>query len=229
VRWYVLTLKSHELQKLVLMVGSKKALGTYLGMDTKMTDTIWRENNLLTPVAWLRTLARIEQLEMLAKAGSLAKLASKLSCSEAALRPIFIGEPIRELNWELDRLLGNFERYRSVRLVAHMNDVLESLVRKEIERHELELTDLIDYSFGDNSNSKGRRAEVEYLRLRGPKVTEDRNKTNGSQAEFDVLRPDHEGIVGCQGDEGPRPADHLLNHADESGPRTGFDLILRST
>lgn len=174
-----------EYQKLVLMVGSKKDLGTYLGLDTKTTDQLWREMGLMAPLTWLREQSREAQLEMLAKAGSLKVLAKKLSCSEAALRPIYIGEPTRELNWELDYLLEQFEKYKSVRFVAYMHEVNESLVRKEIDRYELDLGDIIDYSFGDNSNSKGRRAEMEYAKLRGEAVTEDKNKTAGSQAEYD--------------------------------------------
>lgn len=181
----MLDLTQTEYQKLVLMVGSKKDLGTYLGLDTKATDQLWRTMDLKTPLTWLRDQPRETQLEMLAKAGSLKVLAKKLSCSEAALRPIYIGEPTRELNWDLEFLLEQFERYKSVRFVAYMNEVNESLVRKEIDRYELDLGDIIDYSFGDNSNSKGRRAEMEYAKLRGENILEDKNKTAGSQAEYD--------------------------------------------
>lgn len=181
----MLDLTKDEYQKLVLMVGSKKALGTYLGLDAKQTDELWRTMELRTPLTWLRDQDRTTQLELLAANGSLKRLAERLACSESALRPIYMGEPTRELSWELDFLLEQFERYRSVRLVAHIHGVNESLVRKEVERLELELTELIDYSFGANSNSKGRRAELEFQRLRGENVTEDKNLTQGSQAEYD--------------------------------------------
>jgi len=181
----MLDLTQDEYQKLVLMLGSKKALGTYLGLDTKQTDELWRTKNLKSPLTWLRDQPRIEQLERLAAAGSLKKLAEKIGCSESALRPIYMKEPVRELNWEEDFLLAQFEKYRSVRLIAHLFDVNESLIRKEVERHDLELTELIDYSFGANSNSKGRRAELEYAKYRGDKIIADKNLTHGSQAEYD--------------------------------------------
>lgn len=122
---------------------------------------------------------------MLAKAGSLKVLAKRLSCSETALRPIYMGKPVRELDWDEEFLLEQMLRYKSIRMVAHMNEVNESLIRKCAEKHNVELASLIDYSFGDNSNSKGRRAELEYASLRGDKVLEDKNITEGSQARYD--------------------------------------------
>jgi hypothetical protein len=181
----MLVLTDIDYQKLVLMVGSKKALGTYLGLDPKQTDELWRDKNLMSPLTWIKSQDRTTQLEMLAKKGSLAKLADYCGCSEAALRPIFMGEPVRELDWTEEFLLEQFDTYRSVRLVAHVNDVNDSLVRKCVEKYELELTDLIDYSVGANSVNKGRRAELEFARLRGSLVTEDKNLTCGSQADYD--------------------------------------------
>lgn len=181
----MLKLTSLEYQKMVLMLGSKKALGTYLGLDTKAANELWVTHNLMTPLTWLREQSRETQLEMLAAAGSLKALAKRLACSDTALRPIYIGEPKRKLDWTKEFLLEQMERFKSVRLVAHMNDVSESLVRKCAELHEVELSVLIDYSFGDNSNSKGRRAEVEYAALRGDFITEDKNVTMGSQADWD--------------------------------------------
>jgi hypothetical protein len=181
----VLDLTTEELQKLVLMTGSKTDLGTYLGLDPKATDQLWKLHNLMTPLTWLREQSRTEQLELLARAGSLEALAKKIGASEAGLRPIYMGEPTRELDWDLDHTLAQFERYRSVKLVAHMNDTRESLVRKVVEKHELELATLIDYSFGGTSNAKGRRAELDFAALRAHAIKEDLNLTKGSQAEYD--------------------------------------------
>lgn len=179
------TFTPDELQKLVLMVGSKKELGTYLGLDPKQTDELWTRSGLKTPLSWLRDQPEAEQHRLLARAGSLKLLAKRLGCSEAALRPIYLGEPTRDLNWELERVLALFDRYGSVRTVAHMTDATESLVRREVERHQLDLTDLLDYSNGNNANAKGRRAEIEFARLRGDRITGDRNKLDGSQATHD--------------------------------------------
>lgn len=181
----MLNLTSAEMQKLVLMLGSKKALGTYLGLDTKQTSSIWIEHGLQTPLNWLRDQDRTTQLEMLASAGSLKVLAKRLAVSETALRPIYIGEPKRSLDWTVEFLLEQIGRYKSIRLVAHINDVNESLVRKCADEHNVELAELVDYSFGGNSNSKGRRAELEYAALRGDSILEDKNITEGSQANYD--------------------------------------------
>lgn len=150
-------------------------------------DLMWRTHRLMGPLTWIRNQPRIVQLELLAKYGSLKVLASKLSCSESALRPIYVGEPTRSLDWTEEFIEDQFERYRSVRCVAHMNDVSESLVRKCIHESTLILTDLIDYSVGDNSSNKGRRAELEFARLRGSKILGDMNKIEGSQTDFDFL------------------------------------------
>jgi len=181
----MLSLTDNEYQKLVLMLGSKKALGTYLGLDPKQTDELWRSKSLMSPLTWIKSKTREEQLEMLAKKGSLAKLAESIGCSDSALRPIFMGEPVRELDWTEEFLLEQFEKYRSVRLVAHIHDVNDSLIRKCVEKYELEIADLIDYTVGANSVNKGRRAELDFARLRGSLVTEDKNLTQGSQADYD--------------------------------------------
>jgi len=140
---------------------------------------------LKTPLTWIKDLSLDTRLDLLAKYGSLKALAAKFSCSEAALRPIYMGEPLRDLDWDEEFVIAQFERYRSVQLVAHMNDVPESHVRRRVEALELEITDLIDYSFGGNSNAKGRRAELDYAKLRGELVQADRNLLDGSQAKYD--------------------------------------------
>lgn len=113
-------------------------------------------------------------------------LAKSISCSETALRPIFMGAPTKKLDWTREELLAGMERYKSVRFLAHVKGVSEGLVRACAKEHDVELAELIDYSFGDNSNSKGRRAELEYAKMRGPsRILEDKNLTDGSQARWD--------------------------------------------
>lgn len=174
-----------ELQKLVLLTGSKKALGLYLGLDLRDLEEVWTTNNLKTPLTWIKTQPRTEQLELLGRSGSLKALAKRLGCSEAALRPIYLGEPVRELDWERDFLLDQIERFGSIRTVAHMNDTTESLVRRRAESLDLDLADLIDYSGNNHANGKGRRAEQHFAALRGACITADRNKLDGSQATYD--------------------------------------------
>jgi hypothetical protein len=160
-------------------------LGTYLHLDARQLEELWATNGLRTPLNWLRTQPRDTQLELLAAAGSLKILGKRLGCSEAALRPIYLGEPARELDWDRDYLLAQLERFGSIRAVAHMGDTTESLVRRAAEKHELDLADLVDYSRGNHSNAKGRRAELEFARLRGDRILADRNKIDGSQATHD--------------------------------------------
>jgi len=146
-------LTKDEFQQLVLMLGSKKELGTYLGLDAKATDLLWQNQGLKTPLTWLRDQSREAQLELLAKHGSLKKLAAAIGCSDSALRPLYMGDPKRALDWPLDFLLDQFERYRSVRFIAHLHGVNESLVRKEVERHELEIADLIAEALSNRSDA----------------------------------------------------------------------------
>lgn len=139
----------------------------------------------MTPLTWIRSKSREEQLELLAKSGSLARLAERLGCSESALRPIYMGEPVKELFISTEEIITLFDRYGSVRAVAFFLDVRESLLRKHVALLGLEITGLIDYSLGENSNAKGRRAELDFAERREALVLEDLNKTQGSQAPYD--------------------------------------------
>jgi len=90
-----------------------------------------------------------------------------------------------DLDWEEDDVRDIFTRYRSVRFVARMFGVTESQIRKEVARLGIEVATLIDYSTGDNSNAKGRRAELDFAKLRGDLIIDDKNLSEGSQAKWD--------------------------------------------
>jgi hypothetical protein len=183
----MLDLKPEEYQELVLMTGSKKELGRFLGCDARTLDQLWRQHQLKAPTDWFRAQPRDRQLELLALHRSTKKLASHLGASEASICQILNPTKTTAPSWSEDETLALFERYRSVRFVARMTGTTEAQVRKQVDELGLELTDLIDYSFGDHSNSKGRRAEVEWARREGAAILEDLNKTQGSQARSDFI------------------------------------------
>lgn len=140
--------------------------------------------NLTAPSTWLRERTRQEKLELLAKYGSTSQLAKHCGVSDSFVRTE-LGIRAGKLEWSEDELVQVFERLKSVKLVAHMYEVSESEVRRIAEKVGLDITSLIDYSFGDNSNGKGRRAELEFARLRGNHIWADRNLVDGSQALWD--------------------------------------------
>lgn len=175
---------TEEFQKIVIMLGSKTKLGIYLGLQGKELDEIWKGQGLLTPAEWFRRQPRSDQLNMLAQAGSLKVLSKKISCSESTLRGILV-EKREELDWEEAFLLEQLDRYGSVRLVAFIHNCGEAHIRRLAERMNVQLAALIDYTTGENSNSKGRRAELEFAELRKHKILADRNVEDGSQALWD--------------------------------------------
>jgi len=90
-----------------------------------------------------------------------------------------------DIEWDEDDCRDMFERYGSVRFVARMLGVTESQVRKAVAALRIEIATLIDYSTGDHSNAKGRRAELDFAELRGIHIVSDKNLAEGSQAEYD--------------------------------------------
>lgn len=90
-----------------------------------------------------------------------------------------------DLDWNEDQCREEFEKYLSVRFVARMNGVTESQVRKAVVELGIEVATLIDYSMGDHSNAKGRRAELDFAAIRGLSIVDDKNISEGSQAKYD--------------------------------------------
>lgn len=181
----MLDLSATEHQELVLMCGSRKEWAKYLGLDEKTASSIWTSLGLKTPTDWLRTLDRSEQLELLARHGSIDKLAKHLGMSSSAARSILTTRLADPPDWTEEQCLELFERYRSVTLIARLHGGTESWVRKQVDRLGLEIATLVDYSFGGNSNAKGRRAELQWAEMRGSLILADRNILDGSQADWD--------------------------------------------
>jgi hypothetical protein len=186
----MLELNQQEHQELVLMLGSRKEWMIYLGLDTKTGARLWTQLGLSVPTAWFRNLGSPEQLALLVKHGSTARLAAHIGVSEAFLKSEYgkvSGTPKKILidNWTEERCAELFERYRSVRFVARMLGVTEAQLRKGVEGLGLDITTLIDYSFGANSNAKGRRAELEFAEMEKEHILGDRNLIDGSQASYD--------------------------------------------
>ena len=182
-------LTREEHQELVLMLGSRKEWATYLGLTSEEVTSIWTDFELLTPTNYVKSLARRQVFAIIADRRGVKQAAKHLGVSEG-----FFVNHIRMLSryvcpevidWDEDECRDTFVRYRSVRFVARMYGTTESQVRKVVAALNIELPTLIDYSTGDHSNAKGRRAELDFAMLRGKKILDDKNVSEGSQAKWD--------------------------------------------
>lgn len=189
-------LQGWEYQELVLMVGSKKALATYLGLDARAVGDLWKGFGLQTPLEWMRCRDSQWVLRQLAIRGSVKVMAKHYGMSSSALRAIVVkiaevqlGKGLEPTEWELVKAL---DRYKSVRFAARMlrfdfPALTESDVRRLAKKYKLDLSTMLDWTFSNYANAKGRRAELEFARIRGENILEDCNMTRGSQAEYDFV------------------------------------------
>jgi hypothetical protein len=172
------------------MTGSKKAWATYLGLEEKEARSTWSELKLLSPAEYVRASKLQDLLALVALKGSVNRAADHLGVSETMLRlelnERLEGSAKKTLpTWSIEACIEIFEKYRSVSLVARITGYSETVIRKKVDDLGLELSTLLDFSFGNNSNAKGRRAELEWARIRGDKVLLDKNVAEGSQASYD--------------------------------------------
>lgn len=182
------TMTQQEHQELVLMLGSKKGWQTYLGLEEKQARLIWTSQSLRAPAEYVRSVD-LEELSTRVLSLGHKKAAIHYGLSESALRSILkergLAEKVNKPEFEKDELELHLRHYRSVRFAARMLGTTESWIRQEAARHDIDAKLLIDWSVGNNANAKGRRAEQEFARLRGAKITKDMNLTDGSQADYD--------------------------------------------
>lgn len=189
----MLNLTRGEHQELVLMVGSKKEWATYLGLDPTQARLIWNEFKLKSPTEYTRTLTNGDLQNLVLSHRSVAKAADYLGVSESFLLMLmeerYIYWPATDqtdsLKWSVEECKAHFEKYRSVRFVARIFKRTEGHIRKEVLRLGLEISTMIDYAHGDHSNAKGRRAELDFARMRGEHILRDLNQEVGPQADWD--------------------------------------------
>ncbi|HEC65989.1 MAG TPA: hypothetical protein ENI23_11910 [bacterium] len=182
-------LTREEHQELVLMLGSRKEWATYLGLTSEEVTSIWTKFKLQVPIQYVRSLSDKKLMGVVAITRGVKQAAKHLGVSEGFLvndlrarTKYYTPAPIY---WEEDECRAIFEMYRSVRFVARMYGTTESQVRKVVAALGIEVATLIDYSTGDHSNAKGRRAELDFAALRGSKILDDKNLSEGSQAKWD--------------------------------------------
>jgi len=173
-----------EHQELVLMTGSRKAWAVYLGIDEKEARALWNELELMTPAQWFRSKPRQDQAAMLVKCGSYKKLGQYLHLSISFLQKEMQIRSEHE-PWDGKEAESLFERYKSVQLVARIQDMAPTEVRRRIKALGMDLNKLTDYSDGGHANAKGRRAEEDFATLRATKIIEDLNVSIGPHAEYD--------------------------------------------
>lgn len=176
-------LSSQELQELTLLVGSRKGLLTYLGMERKAFDLMWTQKGLLAPTEYVRSLPQATIVSTLTRLGSFAKVAEHYGVSESFLKGQLSLTTLSPLPSRM--CAENLEKYGSVRLMARCTGFSEGEVRKFVKANKLE--HLLRYDFSNHNNAKGRRAETFWASLHGDKILEDCNVTQGSQADYDYV------------------------------------------
>lgn len=183
----MLFLETYEYQQLVLLTRSKKEFGTYLGITQKQVSVIWKQHSLLSPTDWWRSLTLDTQYEMLAEEGSYKKLATRVGCSTATLRTSLITRPGVTFGYTEEDMISDLKKYKSVKLTARCTGYRESDIRAFAKERDINLMKYLDYSFGDNANAKGRRAELDFKEMRGLHILIDCNEVDGSQADTDFV------------------------------------------
>lgn len=178
-------LSPKELQELTLLVGSRKGLLTYLGMERKAFDILWKVADLRTPVEYVRGLTLNQMKSTLIEVGSIEKLAEYYGVSTSFLKSHLT--TLRCFTAPDMTLLSesNLQKYGSVRLMARITGHSEGNVRKYVKANKLE--HLLRYDFSHHNNAKGRRAETYWASLHEGKILEDCNVTQGSQADYDYV------------------------------------------
>lgn len=178
------------------MTGSKKAFGTYLGLDAKGLNKIWKEQRLLSPLEFLRGRTLEFLKEELLRWGSTKKMASRFGVSDAALRACLcekqkgmIAEKLEPSKEVVEKYLGDYKSIKfAFRMMERYYDVKsEADLRQLAVGFGLDLSQLLDWTFSNHANAKGRRAELEFAKIRGDLILEDCNMTQGSQADYDFL------------------------------------------
>ena len=180
-------LTSGELQEIVLVAGSRKALGVYLRLSEKELTELWKKHRLKSPTQLVQSLPDHWLATQLVYLGSIKKLARHLGVSEATLRKrLPVLSPSQDfLDHPTVAIAHALERYKSVKLAARFLRVKESQVRKCAEDLHIPLNEMVDYAFSNHSNAKGRRAEIDFAKWRGSLIRRDLNVTLGSQAPYD--------------------------------------------
>lgn len=191
----MLVLDREESQELVLMVGGKKAFATYYGLDPKEADVLWKAHGLKVPVDWVRAQEMDWLWGEVVRKGSIREVAKHYRVSSSFLKRHLLGDvpEVAEVlqRWVIEDAL---RKYKSFRLAARMLSrhksyakVTEASLRKRAVELGVDVPDLLDWMFSNHANAKGRRAEMEFARIRGDKILEDLNKTQGSQASSDFV------------------------------------------
>jgi len=182
-------LTPEEHQELVLMVGSRKEWATYLGLTPEEASSTWTDLKLKVPTQYIKSLSDKQLMGVVANRRGVKQAAKHLGVSEGFLvNELRMRTKYRqsdEPEWDEDDCRDMFARYRSVRFVARIYGVTEGQIRKIVSQLGIEVATLIDYSTGDHSNAKGRRAELDFAKMRVDNVLDDKNVSEGSQAKYD--------------------------------------------
>lgn len=183
-------LKGWELQELMFLCGSKKEFAKTMGLSQADTTALMTQKGVKTPTDYLRAQPREALIERLVALGSYAKMATRYGTS-----PNFLSNLMKTDEETADLTAEGIEtalkRYGSFRLAARCLNTTEFNVRTAAKRFSVDYRKMIIPTKGHQNNAKGRRAELEYAKIRGRRIVHDANIVEGSKADYDFLDKDH--------------------------------------
>jgi len=174
------------LQSMVLKLGSKKALGTFLGIGTQELNELWSKRNLKSPGAHLKELDSQDIYLRVVIDGTTEKAAKSLGVSKSTL--------IKELRRRIDlprshgiKLWVAMREGKSISMATHLYNLENDTALSESAIREMASSQGLkpEWDFSDHSTGKGRRAELEYKKIRGDQIKRDLNEEGDTRAPYD--------------------------------------------
>ena len=183
-----------ELQQVVLMVKSKRQFALFLGINNKEASFLWDKHELMNPIKYLRSMVGPSELADTILVKGYKEAAEHFGVSANTLKQ----ETMVRLDLRLAKAVSYEEvektgalseevlrRYGSVKLTARMTGLTESEIRRWADDRCLNLAPILRWDEADNSQGKGRRAELAAMAWRGKNVEFDANIKLGVNAPYD--------------------------------------------
>lgn len=186
-----LELSKEAHQQVILMCGSFKEWQIFIGVEASEAALLKKELGLKSPADFVRSCSYEELSKVVMQKGGFKAAASFFGVSESTFKTAVKEKQVLAPSLTEDVILEGFEQYKSIQLTARMLGTTVQGLQAECRNLDLDVNALVDWSHGENSNAKGRRAEEEWAAMQeaeGYKVT-DRNIIDGSKATYDFDHP----------------------------------------
>lgn len=180
---------SEEMQEYVLEYGWK-GFRKLTGFSDKKLKELRDAETIALPTDYVRNMKLRDLFQILAKEGSWAKAADRLSVSASFFKKVLKGKnPVKDEipidGWSASDLVEELRMYGSVRMVARINHIRESSVRSLAKKLDVDISKYVEFDKGMNENAKGRRGELAWKKIRGKYILRDMNEDEGSQSDYD--------------------------------------------